>query len=84
MSPELNGRRKPSKRTRPPAIEFAQATEPGSEHYYLKQAWGAYGAAYRSQLFEIGMFDESEAHDLPIPSPQIGDRLAAAFEEKHR
>ena len=48
-------------------VEFAQAAEPGSETYYLKQAWGAYGAAYRSQLFEIGIFDPS-SHELPIPS----------------
>jgi len=61
-------------------INFAAAAEPGSEDFYLKQAWGAYGAAYRSQLFEIGIFDESEDHDLPLPS-KIGDRLANAFEE---
>jgi hypothetical protein len=60
-------------------IDFASAAEPGSEDYYLKQAWGAYGAAYRSQLFEIGIFEESENDDLPLPS-EIGDRLATAFE----
>ena len=42
---------------------------------------GADGAAYRSQLFEIGIFDELENHDLPIPSTKIGDGLATAFEE---
>ncbi|MDQ6436323.1 hypothetical protein RB623_19875 [Mesorhizobium sp. LHD-90] len=62
-------------------VEFAAAAEPGSETYYLKQAWGAYGAAYRSQLFVIGIFDKSETHDLPIPSLEIGDRLAAVFED---
>lgn len=61
-------------------IEFAQAAEPGSENYYLKQAWGAYGAAYRSQLFEIGIFDPSNEHELPLPSKEIGERLAAVFE----
>ncbi|PZU87731.1 MAG: hypothetical protein DI528_06795 [Shinella sp.] len=61
-------------------IEFAQAAEPGSENYYLKQAWGAYGAAYRSQLFEIGIFDPSSEHELPLPSKEIGERLAAVFE----
>lgn len=61
-------------------IEFAQAAEPGSENYYLKQAWGAYGAAYRSQLFEIGIFDQSNEHELPLPSKEIGERLAAVFE----
>ena len=27
-------------------IDFATAAEPGSDIYYLRQAWGAYGAAY--------------------------------------
>lgn len=62
-------------------IEFAQAAEPGSETYYLKQAWGAYGAAYRSQLFEIRIFDKSETHDLPVPTPELGERLATVFED---
>lgn len=61
-------------------IEFAQAAEPGSENYYLKQGWGAYGAAYRSQLFEIGIFDTSKGHELPLPSREIGERLASVFE----
>lgn len=68
----------PSDREAP--INFAAAAEPGSEDFYLKQAWGAYGAAYRSQLFEIGIFDQSEDHDLPLPSA-MGDRLAKAFED---
>ncbi|BBK29677.1 hypothetical protein EDC65_5324 [Stella humosa] len=62
------------------SIEFAQAAEPGSENYYLKQAWGAYGAAYRSQLFEIGIFDPSNDHEVPLPSKEIGERLATVFE----
>ncbi|KZD08745.1 hypothetical protein [Oceanibaculum pacificum] len=61
-------------------IEFAMAAEPGGENYYLKQAWGAYGAAYRSQLFEIGIFAPSNEHKLPLPSKEIGERLAAVFE----
>lgn len=60
-------------------IDFAPAAEPGSASYYLKQAWGAYGAAYRSQLFEIGIFDRSIDHELPLPSKQIGERLACVF-----
>jgi hypothetical protein len=40
-------------------IDFAAAAEPGSTDYYLKQAWGAYGAAYASQLYEIGIFAEA-------------------------
>lgn len=60
-------------------IDFAAAAEPGSEEYYLKQAWGAYGAAYRSQLFEIRIFDELDEYELPLPS-ETGDALATAFE----
>jgi hypothetical protein len=31
-------------------IDFSNAAEPGSPDYYLKQAWGAYGAAYAPAL----------------------------------
>lgn len=34
-------------------INFAAAADPGSEIRYLKQSWGAYGAAYGSQLLAI-------------------------------
>jgi hypothetical protein len=60
-------------------ISFAEDAEPGSPSYYLKQAWGAYGAAYQSQLFEIGIFSEASGHAIPVPSPVIGEELAAAF-----
>lgn len=62
-------------------IHFALAAEPGSEEYYLKQAWGAYGAAYASQLYEIGIFGEAQGHDIPIPTPEMGQPLADAFRE---
>lgn len=61
-------------------IDFKEAAEPGSEAYYLKQAWGAFGAAYRSQLFEIGIFDRSDDHEIPLPSKELGEGLAQAFE----
>ena len=60
-------------------IDFGAAAEPGSEHYYLKQKWGVYGLAYRSQLFEIGVFAQAEEHKIPVPSEAIGDRLAQSF-----
>ena len=60
-------------------IDFAAAAEPGSEQHYLKQAWGAYGAAYASQLFEIGIFAEAQGHTIPVPSESLGDRLAQNF-----
>lgn len=62
-------------------VEFAEAAEPGSESYYLKQAWGAYGAAYRSQLYEIGICDRTSFDQIPIPTEKIGEQLAKAFEE---
>lgn len=61
-------------------IDFKEAAEPGSEAYYLKQTWGAFGAAYRSQLFEIGIFDRSDDHEIPLPSKELGEGLAQAFE----
>ena len=63
------------------AIDFAGDAEPGSESYYLKQAWGAFGAAYRSQLFEIGILVPAEDHDIPLPSNPIGQELAQAFDK---
>lgn len=60
-------------------IEFKDDTEPGSEVHYLKQAWGAFGAAYRSQLYEVGVFDRAADHDIPLPSRPLGEGLAKAF-----
>ena len=60
-------------------IDFASAADPGSDDKYLQQAWGIYGAAYRSQLFDNGIFWESPQHSIPVPSTNIGDRLADVF-----
>ena len=57
-------------------IEFAEAAEPGSETHYLQQAWGAYGAAYGSQVFEIGILMQSSEHDVPLLTEDIGEPLA--------
>jgi hypothetical protein len=65
--------------TKNTVIDFVSATEPGSDEHYLQQAWGAYGAAYGSQLYEIGIFDESKGHTIPVPSEEIGDDLAGTF-----
>ena len=51
-------------------VVFSAASDPGSEIKYLKQAWGAYGAAYGSQLYEIGIFAESGEHDIEV-APEI-------------
>lgn len=63
------------------AIDFAQAAEPGSETHYLQQTWGAYGAAYGSQLFEIGILTRSNEHEIPLLSPDIGEPIASAFKD---
>jgi hypothetical protein len=60
-------------------IQFDADAEPDSDTHYLKQAWGAYGAAYASQLFEIGIFSSAEDHVIPVPSPQIGQQIAEVF-----
>ncbi len=61
-------------------IQFADHADPdGAGTPYLQQSWGAYGAAYGSQLFEIGILGESALHDIPVPAPPIGDEVADAF-----
>ena len=61
-------------------INFAAAAEPGSEEYYLKQTWGVFGLAYRSQLFAIGVFTRGDGeHELPLPSAERGEALADGF-----
>ncbi len=65
-----------------PIIEFARHADPGADGIpYLKQAWGAYGAAYASQLFEIGVYAVARDHQIPVPSPEFGEALALAFED---
>ena len=60
------------------AIDFAVNADPdASGTRYLKQAWGAYGAAYGSQLFETGFLAKA-GHAIPVPSPEFGDRLSQA------
>jgi hypothetical protein len=63
-------------------IEFARHADPGADGpAYLQQAWGAYGAAYASQLFEIGVYAVARDHQIPVPSPEFGEALARAFED---
>ena len=60
------------------AIDFSAAAEPGSDIFYLKQAWGVYGL-YASQLYNLGVFEDVERHRIPVPGPEIGFPLATAF-----
>lgn len=66
---------------RGPWVTFAEHADDAesTEPQYLKQSFGAYGAAYGTQLFEMGILSEAEKHDVPVPSAQIGDALAAVF-----
>lgn len=47
---------------------------------YLKQKFGAFGAAYGSQLADIGVLETVPDHHVPVPTRDIGDKLAVAFE----
>lgn len=61
-------------------VSFAEHADPdGAGTPYLQQKWGAYGAAYGSQVFEIGILAQAKDHDVPVPSPEIGDELAMVF-----
>jgi len=63
--------------------EFAQDVEPGSSSHYLKQAWGAYGVAYASQLHEVGVFGVVEGHDIPVPGPNFREEGVRFIFGKH-
>jgi hypothetical protein len=62
-------------------VDFAEAAEPGSVDHYLKQPWGAYGAAYGSQLEAIGIFRSADEHSILVPTEKIGNDAADAFAE---
>lgn len=62
-------------------VNYGRAADPEAKiDRYLKQPWGAYGAAYSSQLLVVGVLQQLESHQIPIPSPGIGDALADAFQ----
>lgn len=63
-------------------VSFVYDAEPGSPTHYLKQPWGAYGAAYGSQLFELGVLAQAREHVIPVPGPHLGDALAQCFERE--
>ncbi len=65
--------------TRKFLVEFARHADPGADGPpYLQQPWGAYGAAYASQLFEIGIYAVAKDPQIPVPSPEFGEALAGA------
>lgn len=64
-------------------IRYSDWTDLQSPDQYLKQKFGAFGAAYGSQLIETrvlrSLADQPGGHTIPVPSPQIGDELASVF-----
>jgi hypothetical protein len=62
-------------------ISFSQATDLLPEQpQYLKQKFGALGAAYGSQLLDIGVFSAADEHAIPLATTAVGEPLAKAFE----
>ena len=62
-------------------VTFHPATDRREgEPQYLKQKFGAFGAAYGSQLLDIGVLETVAGHEVPVPTRDIGDKLADAFE----
>jgi hypothetical protein len=55
------------------------ADQKDGERQYLKQAYGAFGAAYGGPLYEVSVLAENREQGVPNPSEQLGDSLAAAF-----
>ncbi len=63
-------------------IDFSLNCDRNSvEPQYLKQKFGAFGAAYGSQLIEIGILVYVSGHGVPVTTDGIGDQLALAFTE---
>lgn len=64
-----------------PVIDLIAGTDRSEARQYLQQRMGVFGAAYGSQLFEIGLFDRSDDHEIPLASDPVGRDLATAFGE---
>jgi hypothetical protein len=59
-------------------IAFAAATDRRPTGQYLRQKFGAFGAAYSSQLQVVGLITQAEKHALPVPTA-LGWKLADQF-----
>lgn len=62
-------------------IDFSTAAETERPNYFAVK-WGAYGLAYASQLFQIGILEQSPEHQIAVPSAAIGEKLARVFENE--
>jgi hypothetical protein len=62
------------------AIVFSPGTDRGEGMpQYLKQKFGAFGAAYGSQVIDIGLLETPQGRAVPVPTAGIGDNVAHAF-----
>lgn len=59
-------------------IRFAVNADRQGSAQYLLQKFGAFGAAYSSQMSVLGLLQEAEKHDLPVASTR-GTKLANDF-----
>lgn len=61
-------------------IDFEVNTnKPNGPLQYLRQKFGAFGAAYSSQLQVVGLIEAARDHDVPIVTESAGRALASAF-----
>lgn len=56
-------------------------TKDDSTGKYLKQASGAFGAAYVTQMTLLDILSDADQHEIAVPSADIGDALAASFQD---
>lgn len=61
-------------------VRFAENADRKAPGQYLQQKFGAFGAAYSSQMAVLGLLQDAEKHDLPVASPR-GMKLASTFAE---
>jgi hypothetical protein len=71
--------RKLENRGRATTIDFSAEAEHDHPKRYLRQPWGAYGAAYESQLIETGILGDAEGHAIRVPTEVLGDEMSKAF-----
>ncbi len=64
-------------------IDITEGTLTGGKGVrYLQQGMGIYGAAYSTQMLEMGFLGVAEeGHDIWVPTPDMGLPLAEAFSE---
>jgi hypothetical protein len=64
-------------------LAFSTFTDRKATTQYLQQKFGAFGAAYASQLLEVGLIEQAQNHDVPVPTAE-GWKLARSFADEIR